>query len=222
MCCVDIDHILGTQSQANGTEVTEKSKNLSSLNDVFQNISEKDRGKEEARLLKRQKRNVTVPGADAPAVPSTPVTPGTPTPLGDGSKRVTKKDQKVAEAKFTEAQQHKHANETARMATSNLLGGTNLFGKKKTFSWLQGGASTPKPAPGPVPTAANINTALNEPTPVAKTTPKPALVVPKSRQFGDWDEACEKEMAIEAQDILAVLDHDDRAWRSLQKGYNKS
>ena len=150
--------------------------------------------------------------------------PGTPTSALDSSKKVTKKDQKVAEAKFTEAQQHKHANETARMATTNLLG-SNIFGnKKKTYSWMTGGGGGSKAAPAPVATtAAKINSALSDnPQPVETSGPKePAVVVPRGKKFGDWDDGSEPDKAVPLRDILAILEHDERALKALQQGYNK-
>lgn len=128
---------------------------------------------------------------------------------------------KVQEAKFTEAQQHKHANETARMATSNLLGGSSLFGKKKQYSWMTGGGGAAKQPASPVPAnAAAITSALSDNKPAAASTPvKRAVVVPKGKQFGEWDDSLERG-AIHVRDILTILEGDDRARKALQHGYN--
>ena len=208
---------LGSHSQAN--DDTERKSNP--VVNIFRQIADNDRAREEARLNKRLKRNATANGIETPSAVSTP---GPATPTLEPEKKVTKKDMKVAEAKFTEAQQHKHANETARMATSNLLGGSNLFGKKKVYSWMTPGGSGPGAKPSPVPTvtsAAKITSALsdNAPAPVVKAE-KPAVVVPKGKQLGEWDDSAEPG-AIQARDLLTILESDDRAWKAVQLGYNK-
>lgn len=108
------------------------------------------------------------------------------------------------------------------MATGNLIGGGGIFGnKKKTYAWMTGGGK-PKPAPAPVAkTAAQINSALSDnPAPVVNGA-KPAVEVPKGKEFGEWDDRSEKATAIPVRDILTILESDDRALKALQQGYNK-
>lgn len=143
--------------------------------------------------------------------PSGPETPNAM--LLDSEKKVTKKDRKIQESKFSEAQQHKSANETARLATSGALGGRfGLGGKKgKTYSWLSGGAggsavSTPvKPTTSAGPSAAG--------TPASSRPTAAPLKV-----LGQWDE--EKDPGIQRRDVLLVLETDGKAPRSLQRAYS--
>lgn len=179
------------------------------MTEIFQRISQTDRAAEVARLAKRAKRNATsnadagqttASGAETPAVP--PVEP---------EKRVTKKDRKLAETRFTEQQQHKSANETARLATAGMLG--RLGGKqKKSYSWLQGGASaasTPtKPAPGSASTSA-----------AATPSGEKAGVPSKEKVVGQWDE--DNDPGIQVRDVLLVLENDGRAAKSVVRGYSK-
>jgi hypothetical protein len=130
----------------------------------------------------------------------------------EAEKKTTKKDKKLAESKFTEALQHKSANETARGALGSLIGK-----KGKSYSWMTGGTNTPKAVSSPVPTPARINSAMAAATSSAPNGTWPAAA-PKGGQFGDWDE--DKEPSIQARDVLLVLETDGKAPRSLMKGYN--
>lgn len=130
----------------------------------------------------------------------------------ESEKKTTKKDKKLAESKFTEAQQHKSANETARGALGSLIGK-----KGKSYSWMTGGTNTPKAASSPVPSPARIHSTTAASTSSAPQSSQPAAA-PRGGQFGDWDE--DKEPAIQARDVLLVLETDGKAPRSLMKGYN--
>ena len=207
--------MLGTNSQANadpsGTEAMPARHKVA---DIFRRVSQADRAAEEARLAKRARRNTS---ANPDAVRSGSIS--TPGPLDiasisslESEKKTTKKDKKLAESKFTEAQQHKSANETARGALGSLIGK-----KGKSYSWMTGGTNTPKAVSSPVPTPARINSAIAAASSAVSNSARPA---PASRggQFGDWDE--DKEPGIQARDLLLVLETDGRAPRSLMKGYN--
>jgi hypothetical protein len=182
--------------------------------EVFRRVSQADRAAEEARLAKRARRSAS---ANPDALRSGSVsTPGaleiaSMSPL-EVEKKTTKKDKKLAESKFTEAQQHKSANETARGALGSLIGK-----KGKSYSWMTGGTNTPKAASSPVPTPARINSATAASASSMPNNTRPAAA-PRGGQFGDWDE--DKESSIQARDVLLVLETDGKAPRSLMKGYN--
>ena len=145
------------------------------------------------------------------------VTPGGPeTPnamLLDAEKRVTKKDRKIQESKFSEAQQHKSANETARMATAGMLGGKfGLGGSKKKYSWLAGAAA------GGGSTASTPVKSVTSAGPSAAGTPAPNRpATAPLKMLGQWTE--EKDPGIQARDVLLVLETDGKAPRSLQRAY---
>ncbi len=183
--------------------------------EVFRRISRADRAAEEARLAKRARRSASAnPDASRQGSVSTPGGADlAPLPPLESDKKPTKKDKKLAESKFTEAQQHKSANDTARGA----LGGG--IGKKgKTYSWLTGGSNTPKAvsSPAPTPTKASATAAVASSS-SAFDGVRPSAAT-RGRQFGDWDE--DSEPGIQARDVLLVLETDGKAPRSLMKGYN--
>jgi len=131
----------------------------------------------------------------------------------ESDKKPTKKDKKLLESKFSEAQQHKSANETARGA----LGG--IIGKKgKSYSWMTGGSNTPKSVSSPAPTASKASTSNAAAS--SSSAPNGVWVNAGSRrsQFGDWDEHTEP--GVQTRDVLLVLATDGKAPRSLMKGYN--
>jgi len=176
--------------------------------------TEADRAAEEARLAKRARRSASAnPDAIRLGSISTPgvVDIASMSPL-ESEKKTTKKDKKLAESKFTEAQQHKSANETARGALGSLIGK-----KGKSYSWMTGGTNTPKSVSSPLPTPARINSAILASSSSAANAVRPAAA-PRGVQLGDWDE--DKEPGIQARDLLLVLETDGRAPRSLMKGYN--
>lgn len=182
--------------------------------EVFRRVSQADRAAEEARLAKRARRSASAnPDAIRSGSLSTPgaLDIASMSPL-EVEKKTTKKDKKLAESKFTEAQQHKSANETARGALGSLIGK-----KGKSYSWMTGGTNTPKAASSPAPTPARINSATAASTSSTPNGTRPAAA-PRGGQFGDWDE--DKEPSIQARDVLLVLETDGKAPRSLMKGYN--
>lgn len=185
--------------------------------EVFRKIAQQERKAEEARLAKRARRS-------ASAAPGGASTPGIMTPGGaetpnamllDSEKKVTKKDRKIQESRFSEAQQHKSANETARMATAGILGGKFGLGgnKKKTYSWLAGGAS------GGGSTASTPAKSMASAGPSAAGTPAPNRpTAAPLKVLGQWDE--EKDPGIQTRDVLLVLETDGKAPRSLQRAYS--
>jgi hypothetical protein len=209
------DNMLGTHSQINDDPFgNEPLPARHKIAEIFQQMSRTDRAAEEARLAKRARRSAST-NPDAVASSSV-LTPGaldiaSMSPL-ESEKKATKKDKKLAVSKFTEAQQHKSANETARGALGSLIGK-----KGKSYSWMTGGTNTPKAVSSPAPTPARINAALGAST---SSTPNGVRTTAASRgvQFGDWDE--DKEPGIHARDVLLVLETDGKAPRSLMKGYN--
>ncbi|KAL9111694.1 MAG: hypothetical protein Q9227_003968 [Pyrenula ochraceoflavens] len=217
---INTDLIQGTHSQAN--DVGNGGPSLVATNrmaGLFRTVSKADRLAEEARLAKRTKRKNTSGGADTGSIASVS-TPGPSTPVATPSepeKRPTKKAQKLADAKFTEQQQHKSANETVRMATSGLGG---MFGKKKNYAWLNAGKKT---TPSATPNASSINLSLEDDV-APRTVPAVAKppVVRSVKQFGEWDEETDQRArGICIRDVILVLEADGRAMKALSTAYNQ-
>jgi Transcription initiation factor TFIID component TAF4 family len=215
MSTENADNLLGTHSYHSGDPSgSEAMPARHKIAEIFRRVSQTDRAAEDARLAKRARRSASAnPEATRSGSISTSgaldITSMSPL---EAEKKTTKKDKKLAESKFTEAQQHKSANETARGALGSLIGK-----KGKSYSWMTGGTNTPKAVSSPVPTPAKISAALAASNSSTPNGVRPATT-PRGGQFGDWDE--DKEPSIQARDLLLVLETDGRAPRSLMKGYN--
>ncbi|OQV05974.1 hypothetical protein CLAIMM_10622 [Cladophialophora immunda] len=179
---------------------------------TFEKVSQAEKAAEEARRQKRAKRKVTKrdePGATVTGTDAT-LEPATVANL-DTEKKTTKKERKLAESKFSEQQQHKSANEAARMAVAGLFG-SRLGGKKsRTYDWMNAGKAGASPAatPGRPP-------ASGAPSTPGTPAPDRTRTAPKEKQFGQWDE--DKDSKIQARDVLLVLEGDGRASRSYVRG----
>lgn len=195
---------------------------------------EKDSSYEEGRAAKRARRSANaILGSDSVRSGSAgPGTSGASTPAGAGSERAPDVDRKVnkkemkkqAEAKATEAVQHQHAVETARMATNNLTSGRLFGGKKKEYSWLK------KPAVGGsgFSTPSKINTNVSTANPDSGGTPgasgasrRSALSSQAARGLGDLREDGEKGKGIQIRDVLFMLELDGRGVKNVQRGYSQ-
>ena len=196
--------LLGTHAQANESDMNGTAR----VATIMQRVAKAERAAEEARRLKRAKRlaagnptasaSLDVEAAEIMAAAQ------------ESEKKTTKKERKQAESKISEAQQHKHANEAVRMAVGGgLLGGK----KKKTYGWMNAGASgtsTPtRPAPGSA-TPSTIG------TPSQDKVRQPTV---KQNQFGTWDE--DKDPGIQLRDVLPVLESDGMAPRAYIRGCEK-
>jgi Transcription initiation factor TFIID component TAF4 family len=138
----------------------------------------------------------------------------------DPPKRLTKKDKKAAESKMSDAQQQKSANETARMAMGLGLGGSNKF--KKSYSWLHGAAASAAVKAGQKANAGNVkantsNAGLSS-TSSAFGSARSGPSIGRGKRLGEWDE--NDSGAIEARDVLLVLETDGQAVKALSRGYN--
>ena len=130
-------------------------------------------------------------------------------------KRLTKK-QKAAMSKMREAQQWKSANETARMA---ILG---LASSKKSYSWLDGGAASPAASLGQKANAGNkkgntSNAGLSSIS-CAYGSARTGPLIERGKPLGEWDE--NDDGAIQARDVLLVLETDGQAVKALSRAYN--
>jgi hypothetical protein len=200
----------GTHSQANSepsfsndrVQVPER------LISTFDKVSQTERAAEETRRQKRNKRK-TAAKDDASATPAGDSTLDAAAAALDAEKKTTKKERKLAETKFTEQQQHKSANEAARMAVAGILGNRKKAGR--TFDWMNAGKAGASPAatPGRPPLSGATSTA-------GTPAPERARAAPKDNQFGHWDE--DKDAKIQARDVLLVLESDGRASRSYLRG----
>ncbi|EXJ66330.1 uncharacterized protein A1O5_10482 [Cladophialophora psammophila CBS 110553] len=179
---------------------------------AFERASQAERAAEEARRQKRAKRKAAKSEETAPTATGTEATPDAAGVAAlEMEKKTTKKERKLAESKFTEQQQHKSANEAARMAVAGLFG-SRLGGKKsRTYDWMNAGKAGASPAvtPGRLPVSASTS---------AAGTPAPdrTRTIPKEKQFGQWDE--DRDAKIQARDVLLVLETDGRATRSYVRG----
>ncbi|KAI9368421.1 hypothetical protein BJX61DRAFT_220224 [Aspergillus egyptiacus] len=195
-----------------------------SLLDKCRLLVEKDVSYEETRAAKRAKRSANaILGESGSARPESVDTPGSgaSTPIGERAPSLDKKGmskkeaRKLMDAKANEAQQHQQSVETARMATQTMMSG-GMFGKKKTYSWLQrgpttgSGFSTPTRNIPPTPSASADKTAR----------PGEPANIP-TKQLGTWREDKEKGAGIQVRDILFMLELDGRASRHIQKAYSK-
>ena len=183
------------------------------ISEMFRKLTRADKVAEEARIAKRARRNLSA-SADTSRQPSistpgAPATPGAaPAATNTSEKKTTKKDRKAQESKLTEAQQHRSSNETANMALGSILG------SKKKYSWMTGGASTPKPIPSPSSSASKSAVAAKD----AFSQPGARIEASKERVYGHWDES--RDRGIRPRDVLLVLETDGKAPRALLKGYN--
>ncbi|KIV97381.1 hypothetical protein, variant [Exophiala mesophila] len=203
-----------TLSQANG----EKSA-LARLVDVLDIASSADRAREDARRQKRLKRR-NAGNAEGTSGPNG-VDAAAEAALAamEAEKKTTKKERKLAESKFSEQQQHKSANEAARMAVSGLMG--NRFGGKKqrTYDWMNPGkgasaASSPAATPGRAAPGSGATSAAT--TPAGASDRARTSQIAKGKQLGQWDET--KDAKIQARDVFLVLESDGRASRSYIRG----
>ncbi|KIV82776.1 hypothetical protein PV11_04856 [Exophiala sideris] len=183
---------------------------------ILDRVSQSERSAEEARRQKRAKRRAAANAEGTPgAAGADPMADAALAAALESEKKTTKKERKLQESKFSEQQQHKSANEAARMAVSGLLG--NRFGSKKqrTYDWMKGGGGggggSPAVTPGkPLPSGAS--TAAGTPG------PERSKAIPTEKMFGQWDE--QKDAKIQGRDVLLVLEGDGRASRSYVRGFS--
>lgn len=185
---------------------------------------DKDVSYEEARAAKRAKRDQKAILGESGTTRNDSVDvsgSGASTPVGErapsvGQKGLSKKEaRKLMDAKASEAQQHQQSVETARMQTQTMMSG-GMFGKKKTYSWLQRGPSTGSGFSTPSRNNPTTPTANSDKT----ARPGDSATIPTKR-LGTWREDKEKGAGIQVRDILFMLETDGRASRHIQKAYSK-
>ncbi|KAL3424500.1 hypothetical protein PVAG01_03781 [Phlyctema vagabunda] len=170
----------------------------------------KERDYEEARLRKRQAR--TNPDGTPRQGSVAPGTPGSVAPEPNEKAPSKKEQKKKQEAKINEAASHDSANATS---SKFLGGGGGLFGKKKKYSWMTGGAGAGSGAstPGKLMTQSLTGTSERAPAVPEKLTSEGA------RRLGTWREDHEKGKNIQLRDWITVLEDDGREKRALQLAY---
>ncbi|KEF57126.1 uncharacterized protein A1O9_07316 [Exophiala aquamarina CBS 119918] len=200
-----------SQSQANSepSGPGDQIPSVPRVTDALEKSSTSERKAEDARRLRRLKRR-TATNADGTAGSSVEAAEEAALAAAlESEKKTTKKERKLAESKFSEQQQHKSANEAARMAVSGLLGRGK---KQRTYDWMnasKGAGASPAATPGR-PLVSGASSAVGTPAPERA---RPAV---KEKQFGQWDEG--KESKIQARDVFLVLESDGRASRSYLRG----
>lgn len=195
---------------------------------------EKDSSYEEGRAAKRARRSANaILGSDSVRSGSAgPGTSGASTPTGAGSERAPDVDKKMnkkemkkqAEAKATEAVQHQHAVETARMATNNLTSGRLFGGKKKEYSWLKKSTIGGSGFSTPTRTNTNASGANTDSGGTPGATGASRRGAPSSqavRGFGDMREDGEKGKGVQIRDVLIMLELDGRGVKNVQRGYSR-
>lgn len=208
------NRVPGTLSQTN----SEKNA-LSRLADVLDKASSADRAREDARRQKRLKRRQAGTGEGTSGPNGVDAAAEAALAAMEAEKKTTKKERKLAESKFSEQQQHKSANEAARMAVSGLMG--NRFGGKKqrTYDWMNSGkgagaGSSPAATPGRPASGSGATSAAT--TPAGASDRVRTSQIAKGKQWGQWDET--KDARIQARDVFLVLESDGRASRSYIRG----
>ncbi|KAB8300111.1 hypothetical protein EYC80_000341 [Monilinia laxa] len=116
-----------------------------------------------------------------------------------------------AEAKTSEAASHAAANVT----TGQFLGGRNVFGKKKQYSWMTAGSGSGTSTPGKI-MAQGLSASAS--SPAANPGPE-KLTIDGVRRLGTWREDGVKGRKIQLRDWIMVLEDDGREKRALQKAY---
>jgi hypothetical protein len=171
----------------------------------------KDQTSEDSRRQKRLKRRSARNVEGAVAAEADAAADAALAAL-EAEKKTTKKERKLAESKFSEQQQHKSANEAARMAVSGLLG-SRLGKNKKTYGWMNSGKGGIHAVTPGVPVASGNTSVVGTPGP---ERPRAGTTKEKQSSFGQWDE--EKDTKIQARDVLLVLESDGRASKSYVRG----
>jgi Transcription initiation factor TFIID component TAF4 family len=178
---------------------------------TFQKLVQAERAEEEARRAKRSKRKAAA-NPDAATTPD--VAAMEAAVAAEANQKITKKAQKEIAGRLADKEQHKSANEAARMAVTGLMG--NRFGSKKgkTYDWMNAGKSgtstphTPSRLPGSATASAVGTPSADRPRPQAK-----------EKRFSAWDE--DKDPGIQARDVLLVLETDGRAPKTYLKALNQ-
>ena len=198
-----LTHLPGTHSQANDESGAAGATRIAT---AMQRVAKADREAEEARRAKRARRNA--PNASTPQDIEAAAAAELLAVAADAEKKTTKKERKQAENRLSEAQQHKSANEAVRMAVG--MGGGLLGGKKKkTYGWMNAGASGTSTPTRPV--GSTTTSAAGTPS-QDKTRQQTA----KQKRFGTWDE--DKDPGIQVRDVLPVLESDGMAPRAYIRG----
>lgn len=168
----------------------------------------KERDFEEARLRKRQARSN--PDGTSRQGSVAPGTPGSVAPEPNEKAPTKKEIKKKQEAKINEAASHDSANATS---SKFLGGGGGLFGKKKKYSWMTGGAGSGTSTP------AKLMTQGLPGTPGGASAAPDKLTTEGARRLGTWREDHEKGKHVQLRDWIAVLEDDGREKKALQKAY---
>lgn len=180
-------------------------------------LKQREWDNDQARLRKRAKREA-VQVAENKVNTSSPATPdgsamgpGTPTPdlsmVGPGERKLSAKEaRKIHNTAMSEAQSHRNAN-----ATANLMMGGGAFGskkKKKTYAWMNAGATSP--APG-TPVLGTPTAAVGLGTIVATGgVHSNGGLEWVGQKFGRWKEDGEKERPVQIRDWVGGLEDDGR------------
>ncbi len=201
-----LTELAGTYSQANDDSSATGTTHIAT---VMQRLAKADKDAEEARRAKRARRNAVAgpngPNSlDAEAAAAAELLAA----AQDAERKTTKKARKEAENKLSEAQQHKSANEAVRMAVG-MGGGLLGSKKKKTYGWMNAGASGTSTPTRPVgSTIASAAGTLSQ--------DKPRQQAAKRSVIGTWDE--DKDRGVQVRDVLPVLEQDGMAPRAYVRG----
>ena len=169
-----------------------------------------NRALEQARLAKRATRHIINPT-------QTGIFKGVITPSDIALKRLTRKE-KAAKTKISEIQQRMLANETAKMAIESSLTSSKF---KKSYSWLDDTASLAASAGQ----KANVGNKRGHTSDASLSSISyaydSARIRPstkRGKRQGEWDE--NDDDAIQARDVLLMLENDRQAVKALSRAYN--
>ncbi|KAG9243293.1 transcription initiation factor TFIID component TAF4 family-domain-containing protein [Calycina marina] len=173
---------------------------------ALRNAAQKERDLEELRIKKRNERNSGASGDVSRQGSIAPGTPGTTAPEASEKSTSKKETKKKDKEKTSDTVNHANANATSTF----LVGKANIFGKKKTYSWMTGGGSGAS-----TPGKTNANNTLGNPSLAAPEK----LTMDGVRRLGQWREDKEKGKGIQIRDWMYVLEKDGREAMALQKIY---
>lgn len=168
------------------------------LQGVLRTVAKTERDLEEARLVKRHKRNNAGANSNAPG------TPGSVAP--EEFKLPTKKEQKLqAKARQSEFDTHHAANKT-----------TNQFLGKKKYSWMSGGdASSMATTPSRLNTQGSSGGSSSGSGGLAKQK----FTNEGPQRIGVWREDKDAGKGLQLRDWLAVLEKEQKELKALQMSY---
>lgn len=180
---------------------------------AIRDVGKGDRGLEEARMRKRQKRLNPEAASSTPRAGSVaPGTPGSVAPEPESKPPTKKESKKVAAARLAEASSTATANQTLQH-----LMGVGRKKKGKQYAWMTAGSS------GPSTPSRGITQPDAPGTPSAAPAPKAPeqtnLTADGRYRLGSWREDVGGARGIQLRDWVAALEFDGTDIKAIQGAY---